>query len=173
MMETGEVSMGIDYSTFKIDVVGVRDDRLIFAKEHLFRKRSHKFSNHHLSAVASFIMGFICEAQERGMSLRMCMEDPFIHHKHKSSVIPMAMTAGAIAAGVSLYVGDEHADEMLMRVPPPEWKKAVIGKGNAKKEEIRSWVFENTNEHVRKKLSNQDLVDAYCLSLYRKGIKNA
>ena len=49
-------------------------------------------------------------------------------------------------------------------VPVSTWKKEVVGKGNAKKEEIREWL--KTQPEYKYASSSQDWIDATCLRLY-------
>lgn len=49
-------------------------------------------------------------------------------------------------------------------VPVPRWKKEVVGKGNATKEEVREWL--ESQPGYENPLSSQDHVDATCLRFY-------
>jgi len=46
------------------------------------------------------------------------------------------------------------------------WKKDVVGKGNATKDEVKDWLFtHHLDMHVACK-DNQNLIDAACIALY-------
>lgn len=51
-------------------------------------------------------------------------------------------------------------------VVPPKWKKAVVGKGNATKLEVASWLRRTDPELYQKISGSQDLVDASALAAY-------
>ena len=169
--------LGIDYSTHKIDIVGVMDGKPTFATEKLIRK-TEKFEYKHLHNASSFIHGFVKKWVKFGSQPPyIYMEEPFIHSVHKSSVIPMAMMAGVIALGISNAFPKYDVD-LLTMVPPPKWKKKVIGKGNVGKSEIKKWVVEELKPSEYKRLvkanvygSDQDLIDAFCIAKYGEEIR--
>lgn len=54
-------------------------------------------------------------------------------------------------------------------VPVSTWKKAIVGKGNAKKEEVKAWL--KTQPEYDMAFSSQDWIDATCLRLYGQSHK--
>lgn len=53
-------------------------------------------------------------------------------------------------------------------VPVTSWKKGVIGKGNATKEEISAWLAQKYPKYYKMCNGDQNLVDATCIALYRR-----
>jgi Holliday junction resolvasome RuvABC endonuclease subunit len=58
-------------------------------------------------------------------------------------------------------------------VPPPAWKKTVLGKGNATKEEVAAWLKEVKPEYFRLCDGDQDLIDACCIALYGEQVSQS
>lgn len=170
--------VGIDYSTHKIDIVGVLNKNPIFSAEHLIRKKE-KFGNEHLSSAYDFVYDYFDTLTSYSYSsVDIYMEEPFIHSVHRSSVIPMAMMAGVIGLGIYNSVGVQGED-LLTMVPPPKWKKQIIGQGNANKDMIRMWVSNELTESQFERMisskkygSDQDLIDAYCIARYGEENRN-
>ncbi len=69
------------------------------------------------------------------------------------TALQMAQVAGALMTAMPSYL-----------VPVTTWKKEIVGKGNAKKEEVAEWLKERP-EYVHTG-GSQDLVDATCIRLY-------
>lgn len=51
-------------------------------------------------------------------------------------------------------------------VPVATWKKAVIGKGNVKKEIVADWLYENDRTAYNRCGGDQNLMDAACIHKY-------
>lgn len=80
-----------------------------------------------------------------------------------STGLRLAQVAGVLA------VACRHAGSSTLTVSPSEWKKAVIGVGNANKDTVSSWL--NTNQpEVASFCDSQDLVDAACMALYAQAV---
>jgi Holliday junction resolvasome RuvABC endonuclease subunit len=69
------------------------------------------------------------------------------------TALHLAQVAGALMTTVPSYF-----------VPVTTWKKEIVGKGNAKKEEVAEFLRTHQDFiHVRE---SQDLIDATCIRLY-------
>lgn len=55
-------------------------------------------------------------------------------------------------------------------VPVASWKKATVGKGNASKQEVSTWLRENYGAYYDLCGADQDRVDATCIGLYGQQI---
>lgn len=53
-------------------------------------------------------------------------------------------------------------------VPVSTWKKAVVGKGNASKEDVKEWL--SNIQHRYPEAKQQDHVDATCIRIYGETI---
>lgn len=71
--------------------------------------------------------------------------------------LKIAQNAGSVFAGSSIPA---------TFVPVSSWKKQIIGKGNAKKEEIAQFLKENHYEMWANCNEDQNLIDATCVALY-------
>lgn len=176
-MNESKVTLGLDYSTHKLDIVGVCDGSFAFANEFVFRRRE-KFGHEHLISVFNLASYYVMKWIEVKEPVPLIyMEEPIIHMTHKSSVIPMARVAGAISVGVSYGQRDVlNTPSVLREVAASTWKKAVVGKGNASKSDVHDWVKDNTDDRVFERLqgsvnygSGQDILDAYCIAIYGEG----
>lgn len=49
-------------------------------------------------------------------------------------------------------------------VPVSTWKKAVVGKGNASKDEVKEWLFNSKRDFPAS--AKQDHIDATCIRIY-------
>ena len=80
-------------------------------------------------------------------------------HRNVRVGISMAMVAGAIT------VAARQAGARALLVEPSTWKKAVVGVGNANKEQVAQWL-QSQHRDLHQQATSQDLVDATCLALY-------
>lgn len=190
--------IGIDYSSHKIDIVGALDGKYVFGKEFVIRK-SEKFENIHLLRAFHCVRNFIGHWHKYSNCIPfICMEQPIIHRTHRSSNTMMSMLGGALLSGMGFAVVEHQKffdkpididfmtegpevfiNKKFMQIPPSSWKKEVIDNGNASKEDIKNWVKENYSKSTYNKLisnkkygSEQDLLDAFCIALYRERIFN-
>lgn len=74
----------------------------------------------------------------------------------------------AQVAGVIL-VACRHAGAATLLVAPSEWKKAVVGVGNASKDQVDEWLAGH-HPDLRAACHTQDAVDATCLALYAQAV---
>jgi Holliday junction resolvasome RuvABC endonuclease subunit len=84
------------------------------------------------------------------------IEAPFIHPKNTRSVLPLAFVSGSTQA--SLHISGAE----VTLVPNTEWKKSVVGNGNASKEKVTDWFIAHT-EGFGGIHEDQDLIDAACV----------
>ena len=73
--------------------------------------------------------------------------------------ISLAMVAGAVT------VAAQQAGARVDVVPPSSWKKAVVGVGNANKDQVNDFL-ERHHPGLHAKCRSQDMVDAVCIALY-------
>lgn len=144
------VAAGIDYGTARIAVVApsinyfhevvLRPGDKLGALDILAETTWNAVTHAHAEVVA-------VEAPIQGM------------HRNVRVGISMGMVAGAIT------VAARQAGAHVVLVEPATWKKAVIGVGNANKEQVTQWL-ELEHPDLRGQAHSQDLVDAACLALY-------
>ena len=80
--------------------------------------------------------------------------------KNIRTIIGLAQSSAALLSGSVAH---------CYEVPVGTWKKEVVGKGNAKKEEVAAWLKENDPESFDRCGEDQNLIDAACIQKY--GIK--
>jgi len=76
--------------------------------------------------------------------------------KNLQSTIKVAQTTGLVRTMMPNVV----------EVAVSSWKKATVGKGNAKKEDVRLWLDTNHPDMAARCGGNQDLYDAACIAIY-------
>jgi len=89
------------------------------------------------------------------------VEEPVIGRGVQSS-LQVAHTFGAVLA----TIGETHPHTNVVTVSVASWKKAVVGKGNASKEEVRCWLEQAYPAYAVLCGSDQDRIDATCIGLY-------
>lgn len=87
------------------------------------------------------------------------MEEPVVGRSAYSTIV-QAQVGGAVLAAASKAGMEFH----LVNVGT--WKKQVVKKGNAKKEEVAFWLKENWPEAYTLADGDQDLLDASAINLY-------
>lgn len=96
--------------------------------------------------------------------LKVCdfvfVEEPLVGRGVRAS-LQVAQTAGAVMSSLGGLL-DIKSD----LTPNKAWKKALIGNGNASKEEIKSWLVNTYPSYAALCGSSQDRVDAACIGLY-------
>ncbi len=73
----------------------------------------------------------------------------------------LAQTAGALLSAI---------DSPCYLVPVTSWKKDVVGKGNASKEEVAKWLEEFQNPRYLACEGDQNRIDATCIAMYGEAI---
>lgn len=96
----------------------------------------------------------------RGKTAYVCVEAPIVGlSRNLRTGLHLGMVAGALA------VAARQTGAPTEFVEPSTWKKAVVGRGNANKEQVAEWLEEHKPE-LFKKATNQDLIDACCIGFY-------
>lgn len=87
------------------------------------------------------------------------IERPFVGRPHGNvrTAIGQALTVGGVLAQAP---GETHLIEQA------EWKKAVVGSGNASKADIWEWLAATHPALSEAADGDQDVIDAFCISLY-------
>ena len=100
----------------------------------------------------------------RGVTPVAFIERPFLSGSaaNPTTTIGMAETVGIIRASV-IWTAPSTM------VNPSSWKKALVGKGNATKEEARYWLEDTIGKEKVDSMS-EDEVDAMCIGYYGQGV---
>jgi Holliday junction resolvasome RuvABC endonuclease subunit len=77
--------------------------------------------------------------------------------KNIRTIIGLAQSSAALLSGSAAH---------CYEVPVGTWKKEVVGKGNAKKEEVAAWLEENDHPTFVRCGEDQNLIDAACIQKY-------
>lgn len=90
-------------------------------------------------------------------------ERPFVGRPHGNvrTAIGQALTAGGVIAQAP---GQVHLLEQA------EWKRAVVGRGNASKADVAAWLAGAHPALSEAADGDQDVADAFCLSLYGQAV---
>ena len=92
------------------------------------------------------------------------IESPVVGRGGVRSTMVQCFTSGAIQAVLYEYGIPTQAANVS------SWKKSVIGKGNATKEEVAEHLRYRWSALHKSANGNQDLVDASCIALYGQSI---
>lgn len=162
------VIIGVDPSTRKIAItVSIGDEIEMF-------KTPIKKSDTEQVFAYSWMQSQVFIALAKGASVFIFIEDPvlgFGKRANAQSLISQARAQGAILAGAqALHDSFPTRPVTVARVAPAEWKKKVIGKGNASKDEIRAWCREYWTNAYDLSEGDQDLIDSAGINRYGHGI---
>lgn len=91
------------------------------------------------------------------------LEEPVVVPRNIRSTMVQAKVHGAIVAGLKSSVNRVGP---VATVVPPSWKKDVVGKGNATKQEIAAFVATHWPYLYEVADKDQDLLDAACINIY-------
>lgn len=86
------------------------------------------------------------------------IEEPVVARGNIRSTMKQAYVNGAVQAAVGLL----NPDTSVSLVPVTTWKKEVVGKGNASKDEVADFV----SDWMGGREDDQDICDAICVMLY-------
>jgi len=95
------------------------------------------------------------------------IEDVIIGNNRKYS-IGLAQTLGAVMADLAQLRMGQGTD--ICTVDNKTWKKALLGNGNASKDEIRDYIDVSQSGYAPQCEGEQDLYDATCIALYGQQI---
>lgn len=150
--------LGIDPAANKLSMMLVdRDGSPLAAKT--FNTSSAYWKTGRIGEANSYIASVVTDLKAHHGLTRVFLEEP-IYWRGGKSTIPLAQISGAVIAAV------ENSGMKIEMVANSRWKLRVIGKGNAKKEEIMAWVIENHPEYMKYIGDDQDLCDAACIARY-------
>lgn len=79
----------------------------------------------------------------------------------RQTIIKLAQISGALIAGFDNVMGTPP-----LLVQSGSWKKEVVGKGNANKQQVEEWVRDEWPEFHRRSAGDQDTLDAACIARY-------
>lgn len=92
------------------------------------------------------------------------VEQPVLGRGGVRATMVQAFTSGAVQG--ALY--DAGCDVHLAN--PSTWKKRVVGKGNATKDDVSKWLRSRWPSLHTQAGGNQDIVDASCIAIYGQQI---
>jgi len=96
-----------------------------------------------------------------GVTCPFFVEEPVVAGARNMRVsLGIAQTSGAV---ISAIRGSSYL------IPVSSWKKETIGKGNATKEDVKAWLFDNKKPYsvaCERTNSPQDYSDAACIAVY-------
>ena len=95
------------------------------------------------------------------------LESPvYIGRAGARSLIPQAVVGGAVMAAL------ETSGHEVVLTAPSEWKKYVLGRGNASKVDIAAWLHDNHHDQWEQCAGDQDLMDACCMWHYALSVND-
>lgn len=158
------VSLGIDPASSKIAFVAVVGDE---EYKTAYYKRLGTSGGHACSSAWHTTNLFLAVVHMTwpGLPIYAYVESPVVGRAGVRSTMVQAFTSGAVQA--ALY--DAGCDPQGANVS--SWKKAVIGKGNATKDDVADWLQLRRPDLFRAAGGNQDVVDAACIALYGQQLR--
>lgn len=153
------VVIGVDCGGRKLNAVAVNTDlEIVDFFKYEFSLDMPRGSG--LKAMHSFIKSKVDEIPGKTFGW---VEAPIVAGaRNLQSSLKIAQVTGVVQAG--MYNVSE--------VAVGSWKKEVIGRGNANKEDVASWVKENYSHAYRTLGGIQDYIDAFCIALYGQAVKD-
>lgn len=91
------------------------------------------------------------------------IEDVIIGNNRKYS-IGLAQTLGAVMAHLAQLRLGQGTD--IRCVDNKQWKKAIVGNGNATKDDVKNYIHDTHSAYAPLCGDDQDLYDAACVGLY-------
>lgn len=143
---------GVDLGVRKA-AISLRSDGDLSCVEHFEVPRQHRHQE--LRILAEWCYGYLKVADA------IFIEEPLVGRNTRVS-LQIAQTAGAVMSSLGSGLREVHIDF----VDNKSWKKAVIGNGNANKEDITSWLKSHHPSYAELCGGNQDRVDATCIGIY-------
>lgn len=146
------MNIGIDLGVRSIHIASLTNAFTIEAKKDV-RQNEIRF----LFDEFSKWVDRVYEELHGAVSCTFFIEEPVVAGaRNLRSSLQIAQVAGAImAAPIDSYL-----------VPVSSWKKEVVGKGNANKEQVSEWLKDNHPYLYSITGGKQDFVDATCIRLY-------
>lgn len=146
--------MGIDYGIRRVAVAMINQRNDVIVLEDLVLSKDERdveiavLSRFVLDQVDTYvwnIVGCVIESPILGGSL------------NASTAVQMGITAGAISG----ILGQHNVGSCF--VPSARWKKEVVGKGNATKEDVMAWAVATWPDEP---IKTQDHADALAMAVY-------
>lgn len=100
--------------------------------------------------------------------LAVFVEQPLLGRGGVRSTIKVSQ-----AAAIPLLAAVACGVDGVYEVNVQSWKKQVVGKGNASKDDVKAWLRVNHPERYAFTGGDQDLIDATCIYLYGESIVGA
>jgi hypothetical protein len=108
---------------------------------------------------AAFEEAFLFFSRLSRSNPRVYMEAPLVGRSAYSTIV-QAQVGGAVMAAAC------RSGTYLKMVNVNSWKKKVVGKGNATKEDVSAWLKDNWKMAYTLCSGDQDLIDASALNRY-------
>lgn len=159
----GSVTMGIDPSSRKLAVVAiVPSGRFYLLSKPLVKAKEKGGSPVACAAAYEAITDFATKiAVESGTTtFNVAIEAPIVGRGGIRVTLAQTFVSGAIQAALAEFLTDVHV------IFPSQWKKAVVGRGNADKSDVARHLRSVWPTLADQIGSDQDLFDAAALCLY-------
>lgn len=151
--------LGLDLSSRKIALMG-RNERSGWFCETWVAPKKVKNRGEILAQFLDPFTAFVEEAVARGPTW-MFVENPLVGVGGPHATIVQAQVQGLVL-GTSVRSGVAAAYPVNVQT----WKKDVVGRGNASKDEVAAWLKRECPNLTDMADGDQDLVDAACVALY-------
>lgn len=149
------ISWGVDLGVRSFYAAVILDSGEHLVVSHVIKKPKDRYEE--LKELSSVFRQLTTTEEDS----RVFVEEPVVAGvRNLRTSLKIAQNAGAVFAGSS---------NPATFVPVSSWKKEIVGKGNAKKEEIAEFLKANHYEMWANCNNDQNLIDATCVALY--GVK--
>lgn len=147
----GTYVMGFDLSSKKIavTVTDLDDPSFLYMATFTLVKDETRRCHEAMRWTSDLVGTFL------GARVYAFVEKPVLGRGGAGSTIPQAQVNGAVIAGA--WEGSAHE---VMSVNNQQWKKSVIGNGNASKAQIKAGIFDLWHDAYQKADGDQDLLDS-------------
>lgn len=150
------MSVGCDPSTHAVSFVALDPEGAVFIRSYPLVGKAIETR----VAAAFYLPERFFESVHRSTGERnfvVGLESPIVG-LGRQTVLKLGQVSGSLIAGFT------HAGFPPMLVQPSSWKKEVLGRGNANKEEVARWVEREWPEVHRRAVGDQDALDAACIA---------
>jgi len=152
------VVIGIDPASTKLAMVALSSDGRYMT---YYNGKLGKSGGQSCANAIRSVNSFVSSVQKKlGKVQYAFIESPVVGRGGVRSTMVQCFTSGAIQgalyeSGITTQVANVSS-----------WKKSVVGKGNATKEEVAEFIRLRWNDIFATASGNQDLIDASCIALY-------
>lgn len=158
------ISIGIDPASTKLAIVALSSDGEYMT---MYKNKLGKSGGQSCARARQITTEFIAQVQQdMGKIDGAYIESPVVGRGGVRSTMVQCFTSGAIQG--ALY----EAGVWSQVANVSSWKKRVVGKGNATKEEVAEYLRLRWSAIYRSAEGNQDLIDASCIAIYGQHILN-